>query len=108
MSSDQDISDAPVCSKFDTVDLRAHKRAKSTCKAKFTQFSNQLLRLMDSVDIPEFEEITNVRRKLSDAFDGFVETLINLSQAYDSHGDIELSDKILEEVDKIDGRVLIH
>ena len=86
MSSDQDISDAPVCSKSDTVDLRAQKRAKSTCKAKFTRFSNQLLRLMDSVDIPEFEEITNVRRKLSDAFDGFVETLINLSQAYDSHG----------------------
>ena len=56
---------------------------------------------MDSVDIPEFEEITNVRRKLSDAFDGFVETLINLSQAYYSHGDIESSDKVLEEVDKL-------
>ena len=49
MSSDQDISDAPVCSKSDTVDFRAQKRAKSTCKAKFTRFSNQLLRLMDSL-----------------------------------------------------------
>ena len=56
---------------------------------------------MDSVDIPEFEEITNVQRKLIDAFDGFVETLINLSQAYDSHGDIESSDKVLEEIDKL-------
>ena len=101
MSSDQDISDAPVCLKSDTVDLRAQKRAKSTWKAKFTRFSNQLLRLMDSVDIPEFEEITNVRRKLSDAFDEFVETSINLSQAYDSHRDIESSDKVLEEVDKL-------
>ena len=27
--------------------------------------------------------------------------MINLSQAYDSHGDIESSDKVLEEVDKL-------
>ena len=55
---------------------------------------------MDNVDIPEFEPIKNVRRKLSDAFDGFVETLIDLSEAYDSHGNIKSSDKVLEEVHK--------
>ena len=40
-------------------------------------------------------------KELSNAFDRLVETLINLSEAYDSHGDIESSDKVLEEVDKL-------
>ena len=56
---------------------------------------------MDSVDILEFEKITNVGRKLSDTFDGCVETLINLSQAYDSYGDIGSSDKVLAEGDTL-------
>ena len=55
----------------------------------------------DSVDIPQFEEIANVQRKSSEAFNGSVETLIDLSQAYHSHGDTESSDKVFEEVDKL-------
>ena len=64
-------------------DVNAQKRAQTACKAKFTQFCNQLLELIEQTKDPKGDKVQSAHEKLKDSFDELVELSLNYSEALD-------------------------
>ena len=98
---DNEIS---TCSKKHSSDVNDQKRARTACKAKFTQFCNQLLELIKQTEDPKGDKVQSTHEKLKGSFDELVELSLNYSEALDAKGETSQSDKVLQDVEELTKR----
>ena len=85
-------------------DVNAQKRAQTACKAKFTQFCNQLLELIEQTEDPKGDKVQSAHIKLKGSFHELVELLLNYSEVLDAKGETSQSDKVLQDVEELTER----
>ena len=105
MSHNREIdNEILACSKEHNSTVNAQKRAQTACKAKFTQFCNQLLELIEQTEDPKGDKVQSIHKKLKGSFDKFVELSLNYLEALCTKGETSQSDKVLQDVEELTER----